>query len=124
MASAGWLACQYGDDNARVIQAAALAHVILRQPPFNVDTAPWDAQLMRTLLANVRLASVNGFRPGRINYVDLEAQGWAAYANSNATYGSTVWPQPHYQAQLWQTYLWAFARTGFRPFYDKVTAGV
>ena len=35
-----------------------------------------------------------------------------------------MWPQPHYQAQMWAVFLWAFARTGYTSFYTKVEAGM
>jgi len=97
---------------------------MLKQAPFRMDTSAWDRMLTRNLLANVRLASVHGFRPGRINYPDLEANGWQHYANSGAVYNNTLWPQPHYQSYMHMSFLWAFVRTGYRPFYDKVVAAV
>lgn len=35
-----------------------------------------------------------------------------------------VFPQPHYQAQMWGAYLLGYALTGYRPFYEGAAAGM
>jgi hypothetical protein len=118
-----WTVCSYGDDNARVLTASALALPLLAGQGY--DTTGWARGVMRSALANLRLTAASGFRPGRINYGDLEAHGWAYYAAQTWGYSNGgLSPQPHYQAQMWTLFAWAYAVTGFRPFLDRAVAGV
>lgn len=91
---------------------------------FTADTLAFDRAALISLLANLRISSDAGFRPGRINYADIEASGWQAYANSGDTYSNTSSPQPHYQAQMWSAWLLAWARTKYEPFYTRAAAGI
>ncbi len=75
-----------------------IAAVILRESGY--DTTAWDIGVLRSLLANLRIASPRGFRPGRIDYVDIEQQGWEYYHNAGFAYLNTSSPQPHYQSQM------------------------
>jgi hypothetical protein len=121
VSSPSWSVCTYGDDNARVLGATAVASAILGS---RFDTSAWDEGLLISLLANLRIASDGGFRPGRINYPDIEASGWEALANSGAVYANTSSPQPHYQAQMWAMFLWAWDHTGFERFYTAALRGI
>jgi hypothetical protein len=121
VSSPSWLVCTYGDDNARVLGGTAVAASLLRS---RFDTSAWEAGLLTSLLANLRIASASGFRPGRINFPDLEASGWEPLAASNAVYANASSPQPHYQAQMWAMFLWAYGHTGFERFYSAAVAGI
>jgi hypothetical protein len=124
LAPEDWTVCTYGDDNARVLLGSMLAASALRASPYAADAPAFDHAALISLLANLRIASVDGFRPGRINFDDIERTGWQAYASSGAGYANTSSPQPHYQAQMWAAWLLAWARTGFEPFYVRAASGI
>ena len=121
-----WRIATYGDDNARALLGSLVATSLLRggaaEPP--LDTHAWDVQLLTSVLANARIASSHGFRPGRIDYADIERSGWRAYAASGATYANASSPQPHYQAQMWGVFVWTWAHTGWEPLWAAAAAGV
>jgi hypothetical protein len=102
-----WRVANYGDDNARVLLATALAGASLR------DTR-WDAPLMRGLLANFRTTGRLGFRGDRIDLPDLEKNGWRFYFQ-----GEPVNYSPHFESYLWACYLWAYRQTGYQPFLER-----
>ena len=125
LAPEDWTICTYGDDNARVVLSSMLASSALRQvPAMAADTLAFDRAALMSLLGNLRISSVSGFRAGRINFADIEASGWRAFADSGDVYGNTSSPQPHYQAQMWAAWLLAWARTGYEPFYTRAEAGI
>jgi hypothetical protein len=125
-----WSVCSYGDDNARTVMGSMVAADALRR--LGVDTAAWDEMMVKSVLANLRLASRDGFRPGRINFPDVapSAGGWARFHYSNMRYDNTSTPQPHYQSQMWALFLLTFARTCaapgscFAPLLDAARAGL
>jgi hypothetical protein len=102
----------YGDDIARSMLGVMAA-------AGGLNTPQWDERLARCLLASLRLSSVNGFQPTRIDEAPLEARGWRSYWGSDLVQYS-----PHYQAYLWACYLWAYRHTGFRPFLDRAEKGI
>lgn len=103
-----------------MLASSALRHV----PSFADNTLPFDRAALISLLGNLRISSSSGFRPGRINFADIEASGWEAYAASGDVYSNTSNPQPHYQAQMWAAFLLAWARTQYEPFYVRAAAGI
>ena len=114
VSSPSWEVCTYGDDNARVLVASLAASAALGALGGGVaavDTRPWDRMTLKSVLGNLRIASRYGFRPGRINYPDLNDGGWQRLHNSDARYSNTSYPQPHYQAQMWAAFLLAYAQT-------------
>ena len=102
----------YGDDNARAmlgIMGAAGA----------LQTDRWDAMLLRSLLANLRTTGRLGYRLDRLEQDEVEKNGWRFYWNREV-----VNEAPHFEAYLWACDLWAYARTGFRPFLTRARAGI
>jgi hypothetical protein len=126
--SSGWSICTYGDDNARVLLASAITSAVIRKLPTvpDVRLSDWDAMNLKSMLGNLRIASVHGFRPGRINYPDVSpaSGGWQRFHNSFMTYDNASSPQPHYQCQMWAVFFWAYAHTGYDRFYTLALAGV
>jgi len=100
-------AVYYGDDNARVIlgmMMTAAAH----------KTAQFDKRILNTILANLRISGTYGFQPNRINQDQLEERGWESFFTDAKTSFS-----PHYQANLWACYLWAYEQTGFELLLER-----
>ena len=134
VSSSGWSGASYGDDNARVIMGSMLASASLGRlassSEFFFPSAEWDKMIGKSVLGNLRLCSVHGFRPGRINYPDLfSSGGWQKYRYSGEDYANASSPQPHYQAQMWAVFLLAYARTCatgacFLPLYTTALAGL
>jgi hypothetical protein len=96
----------YGDDNARSMLGTMGTAGLLKSDR-------WDEGLMRCLLANLRTTGRLGFRGARIDQKPLEKNGWRYYRNRD-----TVFYAPHYEAHLWACYLWAYHKTGHKPFLD------
>ncbi len=96
----------YGDDNAR-----SMLGTIGTAGALNSDR--WDEGVLRCLLANLRTTGKLGFRANRIEQQPLEKNGWRHYWN-----GETVSYAPHYQAYLWACNLWAYHKTGYKPFLE------
>jgi hypothetical protein len=115
VSNGGWASASYSDDNARTVMGSLVAADALRR--LGVPTAAWDEMMVKSILANLRVASRGGFRPGRINFADLAAAkgGWQRLHNSGSVYANTSQPQPHYQSQMWALFLLAFARTCAAP---------
>lgn len=107
-----WERATYGDDNARallgMIGASALA-----------GDGRWDDSIARALLANLRTTGALGYRGGRIDIPDLEANGWRHYHER-----AVVDPSAHYEGYLWSCFLLAGERSGKREFLDKAEAGI
>jgi hypothetical protein len=97
----------YGDDNARSMLGTMGTAGLLK-------SGRWDESLMRCLLANLRTTGKLGFRGNRIDQKPLEKNGWRHYWN-----GERVNYAPHYEAHLWACYLWAYHKTGHKPFLDR-----
>ncbi|KAL6072095.1 DUF608 domain-containing protein [Balamuthia mandrillaris] len=122
VSSPAWLATYYGDDNARVMLATAAAISSLQTTAY--QSMRWHEPLLRALFANLRTTGAVGFRPGSITVSSLESQGWKAFFTSKAGYSETPAPQPHYQAYLWASFLWAYNRTGVTIFLDRARNGI
>lgn len=97
----------YGDDNARSMLGTIGAAGVLKSDR-------WDEPLLRCLLANLRTTGKLGFRDNRIDEAPLQKNGWRYYFNSER-----ISYAPHYQAHLWATFLWAYHKTGHKPFLDR-----
>ncbi len=102
----------YGDDNARSMLGTMAAAAVL-------ETDRWDEPLLKCLLANLRTTGIHGFRGGSLSGNQLSERGWR-----------TMWEReltnfhPHYEAYLWACFLWAYARTDYRPFYDSARSAI
>ena len=107
-----WETANYGDDNARTILAALVAGSAS-------GSDRWDKPLLRALLANLRTTGTLGFRGDRIDIPALEKNGWRHYHES-----ATVNYSPHFEAYLWACYLWAYQRTIYAPFLDRVKTAI
>jgi hypothetical protein len=97
----------YGDDNARAILGilGASAHL---------DTAVWDLDVARAIMANFRTTGTNGFRGNRLEQKDLQRLGWVHYWERDL-----INPAPHFESWMWALYLWLYDKTGFEPLLDK-----
>lgn len=102
----------YGDDNARSLLGTIGTAGVLRSDR-------WDEMILRTLLANLRTTGKLGFRGNRLDQAVLEKNGWRSYWNGERTNY-----RPHYEAYLWACYLWAFDKTGYRPFLDRAKTAI
>jgi len=102
----------YGDDNARSMLGTIAAAALL-------DSRRWDEPVMRCLLANLRTTGAFGFRGGRLEEADLQAQGWRHFWETERTHYA-----PHYESWLWACFLWAYSKTGFAPFLDRASRGI
>ncbi len=107
-----WMVANYGDDNARVMLATAVAAATLQ-------TDHWDQRLMRALLANLRTTGKLGFRTDRIDVPGLQQNGWKPYYE-----GAPIDYSPHFEAYLWACYLWAYHHTGFEPFLERASTAI
>lgn len=105
-------AVYYGDDNARTIFGMMLAAAALK-------TDRYDQRLVKGLLGNFRISGQFGFLPDRIDEGPLTESGWEVhFQNQNARYS------PHYQANLWACYLWAYRHTGYQPFLKRAVTAI
>jgi hypothetical protein len=102
----------YGDDNARSLLGTLAASALL-------DSDRWCEQVLRCLLANFRTTGRLGFREDRIDEGPLQKNGWRRHFNSEITSFA-----PHYQAYLWAALLWAYDRTGYKPFFDRTKGAI
>lgn len=102
----------YGDDNARAMLGVMAAAATLK-------TDRWDARLLGALLGNLRTTGRLGFRGDRIDQPDLEKQGWRAFWDRE-----TINSAPHFEAYLWACNLWAYQKTGFKPFLTRTLKGI
>lgn len=102
-----WKIANYGDDEARVMLATAVASAAL-------ETDRWNEPLLRALYANLRTTGKHGFRTDRIDIGPLEANGWKAYHDA-----APINPALNFEAYLWACYLWAYQQTGEVEFLDK-----
>ncbi len=102
----------YGDDNARVVLGMLMASVAQKTDRYN-------KRLSMNLLANLRLSSVYGFQPNRIDQPALVREGWEHWFT-----GKTISYSPHYQANMWACYLWAYRHTGFELFLNRAITAI
>lgn len=105
-------AVYYGDDNARLMIGIMMAAAAL-------NTDRYDERLLKGLMGNLRLSSIYGFQPDRIDQKPLEKAGWENYFKSKHTEFS-----PHYQANLWACYLWAYHHTGYDLFLERAKTAI
>ncbi|MEX2592809.1 MAG: hypothetical protein WD426_08540 [Anditalea sp.] len=105
-------AVYYGDDNARVMLGMMLAGATL-------ETDRYDERLMKGLLGNLRISGVNGFQRNRIDQSPLMKIGWENLFKDNNTSFS-----PHFQANMWACYLWAYQHTGFDLFLERAKTAI
>lgn len=97
----------YGDDNARGILGTIATSALLKSDK-------WDEAIIRNLVANLRTTGVFGFRQASILDTGLQQNGWQYYMNQYVIHYA-----PHYQAYLWATFIWAYHKTGYKPFLER-----
>ena len=102
----------YGDDNARILLGMMLAAAAQ-------ETERYDWRIMNGLLGNLRISSRNGFQPDRIDHGPLEKSGWRKLFT-----GNWISFSPHYQANMWACYLWAYGQTGFSLFLRRAETAI
>jgi hypothetical protein len=102
----------YGDDNARSMLGTLASAALL-------ESDRWDDRVMRCLLANLRTTGRLGFRGNRLDEGPVQKNGWRHYWN-----GEVVNPAPHYEAHLWAAFLWAYDKTGYRPFLERTQRAI
>lgn len=105
-------AVYYGDDNARLMLGMMMADAAQ-------NTDRYDERLLKGLLGNLRLSGIYGFQPDRIDQKPLEKAGWENYFKSKHTAFA-----PHYQANLWACYLWAYHQTGYDLFLKRAKTAI
>ena len=102
----------YGDDNARVILGMLISAAVQ-------NTDRYDRRILNILLGNLRITGVYGFQPNRIDQDLLIKTGWEYFfTNKNTSYS------PHYQANMWACYLWAYKQTGFDLFLRRAKTAI
>ena len=102
----------YGDDNARSMLGTMAVAGLLGEDR-------WDEPLLKCLLANLRTTGPLGFRNGRLCDAELQEHGWRHFWETQRTHYA-----PHYESWLWACFLWAYQRTGFRPFLDRAATAI
>ena len=102
----------YGDDNARCLLGVLTASAL------TADTR-WQHRTWLAILADFRLVGTLGFQKSRYDQDPLLKTGWQYYHNS-----PIVLHDMNYQAYPWALFLWAFSRTGYKPFLDRCAAGI
>jgi len=102
----------YGDDNARVALGMMLAAIAQK-------TDRYDKRLLNLIMGNLRISGVKGFQPDRIDQDPLVKIGWKKlFTNNNTSYS------PHYQANMWACYLWAYQQTKFDLFLERAKTAI
>ncbi len=102
----------YGDDNARLMLGMMLAGAML-------DTDRYDERMLQGLFGNLRISGVNGFQPDRVDHDELMEIGWEKLFNSDKESHA-----PHYQANMWACYIWAYQHTGYELFLTRAKKGI
>jgi len=105
-------AVYYGDDNARVIMGMMMAAAAQKSDRY-------DKRLMNILLGNLRISGIYGFQPDRLDQGPLMKAGWEHFFTA-----PTVSYSPHYQANMWACYLWAYNQTGFDLFLKRAKTAI
>jgi hypothetical protein len=102
----------YGDDNAR----SMLGMMILASA---VNSDRYDERILKCLLGNLRISGIFGFQRNRVDQGPLEKIGWERlFLEKNTSYS------PHYQANMWACYLWAWQQTGFDLFLKRAKTAI
>ncbi len=102
----------YGDDNARVIMGMMMAAAAQKSDRY-------DKRLMNILLGNLRISGIYGFQPDRLDQGPLMKAGWEHFFTA-----PTISYSPHYQANMWACYLWAYNQTGFDLFLKRAKTAI
>ncbi|HZY62228.1 MAG TPA: hypothetical protein VFE38_06835 [Edaphobacter sp.] len=102
----------YGDDNARCLLGALGTAGALQ-------SAEWDKNILRSILANFRTTGALGFRGERLEEADLQKNGVAYYRQRGITHFA-----PHFEAYPWCLYLWAYTKTGFEPLLTRTLKAI
>ena len=105
-------AVYYGDDNARSMLGMMIGSVAQK-------TDRYDKRLLMCLLGNLRVSGEFGFQPDRIDQNQLEKADWKHFFN-----GKNISYSPHYQANMWACYLWAYQQTGFDLFLTRAKTAI
>lgn len=102
----------YGDDNARVVLGMMIAASAQ-------NTDRYDKRLLNVILGNLRISGEYGFQPNRIDQEPLIRAGWRHFfTDKNISYS------PHYQANIWACYLWAYNQTHFDLFLQRARTAI
>ena len=115
-------AAYYGDDNARLMLGMMIAATAQK-------TDRYDERILRGLLGNLRVSGEFGFQPDRIEQGPLEQAGWKHFftdKNSSQSRHSEKSSSysPHFQANMWACYLWAYRQTGFDLFLKRAKTAI
>ena len=102
----------YGDDNARSLLGILAALAI-------TGNTLWEKRFWLAVLGNFRLTGTMGHQKSRHDQAPLAEKGWRYYFDS-----PTVLHDMNYQAYPWALFLWAYAKTGYGPFLDRVEKGI
>jgi hypothetical protein len=102
----------YGDDNARSLLGIITASALLKNEE-------WQERMWMAILANLRLLGTNGQQLLRYDEAPLEKNGWRHYYES-----PTILYDMNYQAYPWALFLWAYSKTGFKPFLERTYTGI
>lgn len=102
----------YGDDNARLLLGMMLAAATL-------DTDKYDKRILQGLFGNLRISGTHGFQPDRVDHDQLIETGWEELFKSNKTSFA-----PHFQANMWACYIWAYRHTGYELFLARAKEAI
>lgn len=102
----------YNDDNARCVLGAIGASALIGEKR-------WNKIIEDCIMANLRLASRQGFIPERIEEPDLLSNGLAYYSDRDF-----IFPHPHFDSWMWACYLWLYDKTGNRELLDKAESAI
>lgn len=112
----------YGDDNARTMFGMMIAAAAQK-------TDRYDERILRGLLANLRVSGESGFQQDRLEQGPLERAGWEHFFTYKDTASSLHSEKsssysPHFQANMWACYLWAYKHTGFDLFLKRAKTAI
>lgn len=102
----------YGDDNARSILGTIVTAAVLGKDK-------WNTKVIENILANFRTTGRLGFRGERLEEEDLQRNGLQFYQHQEK-----INLHPHFEAWPWATYLWLYARTGYKPLLEKTKIAI
>lgn len=102
----------YGDDNARSILGMWISSKVL-------GNHKWDERIARSIEANFKTTSKNGFRSDRLEDKDIQANGLQFYQDRIISN-----PHPHFESWLWACYLLYYKQTGKQEYYDLAERGI
>ncbi len=106
----------YADDNARSVLAMIAATSFLK--PYD----KWNKEIVECILANFRLANVNGFFApgGRLEEPQIMEKGWEYFSERP----DFINPHPHFESWMWACYLWLYDKTGYEPLLKKAKKAI